>query len=344
MRPGICTFRKTATALACILFAGSAVTMLAQQGYIKQTQTHTHTHKHTPTQSEDFKERQVGPHNLNVKPEEIGSRARSNTITGPTTPASLMSKGTTTLAASAGGSRSTDIPSATNSPKDDKHTDVKPVSTPGTEPLLPLQYLRIAKTGSSTLSTAIAKMIEQQDSCKNVKVFFHNWTAERFPSRDRKFVVMREPCERFVSQAFHLKPRAKDGSKNLSKSYARSLKNPDKWADALLSSPSLVQAFLYQGHFPDSGHQLISWEQSVYIDNQTSVACLPTLLEDVEMILTRYAPGCKLPKMHDERYNSKSHKYQKDAGLCNKVKQIYTTDFELYDRYCGEAEARAGHD
>ena len=68
-----------------------------------------------------------------------------------------------------------------------------------------LVYLRIAKTGSTSLVKAMQHMVKTQPECSRLRILSHEATYDTLSSGVHSFAVLREPCERFLSLYDHLK-------------------------------------------------------------------------------------------------------------------------------------------
>ena len=250
-----------------------------------------------------------------------------------------------------------------------------------------LHYMRIAKTGSTTLLKAIdAAQEEWPRECAHVWTGGkgHEMTADMLAASSSSpplsFAVLREPCERFVSvYAYQMGlvtprvrlPRARllkrrdavpqllVGSGHSNKGgRARDLAppldrlrrsvGPASWAQQLLNDTLLRAAFLRRkkgGARPLSGaHSLtqrLSWPQSVYVSPSTHIACLPTMLRDVQRIFNDHAPGCVLPPTPSANAAERKRWVATEA-VCNAVGLLYPEDVALWQRHCRSPQAQRG--
>merc|ERR1719464_2149778 len=97
--------------------------------------------------------------------------------------------------------------------------------------------MRIAKSGSTSVLHAVEEAKKDQSACWPIQPHFHDYTAVELCPTCLSFAILREPCERFVSQAFHLKQRLR----------LPALQDPETFASALLHDGQLRHDFLYHG-------------------------------------------------------------------------------------------------
>ena len=219
-----------------------------------------------------------------------------------------------------------------------------------------LQFLRIAKSASrSLLDVMIEARDRQPDKCAGLAFTgSHALTRNQIDAALPVFVVLREPCERFLSIFYGLRESGK-----VSKKHGLDQITPLDWARRLLETPGLRRQFSYIGNSTndfdttDHGNLRLSWKQSTYFgeDGQHSLAaCLPTFLDDAQSIVLRFLPGCKLvqqPQSEEEESQDASpphahlHEYNRTttAELCELVGALYPEDVALYQRHCA-AKAR----
>ena len=67
------------------------------------------------------------------------------------------------------------------------------------EPQKRLDYMRIAKSGSTSLKLLLLDAIKSNAACKPLRLHFHDHTAAQQPEGVPSFAVLRDPCERFIS-------------------------------------------------------------------------------------------------------------------------------------------------
>lgn len=72
------------------------------------------------------------------------------------------------------------------------------------EPQKRLDYMRIAKSGSTSLKLLLNAAIKKNATCKPLRLHFHDHTAAQQPEGVPSFAVLRDPCERFISTYDHL--------------------------------------------------------------------------------------------------------------------------------------------
>jgi len=68
-----------------------------------------------------------------------------------------------------------------------------------------LNYLRIAKSGSSSVVLQLRWMNGTNPKCHGLRMNRHETLARHMPPGSANFAVLREPCERFVSMYDHLR-------------------------------------------------------------------------------------------------------------------------------------------
>merc|ERR1719356_688148 len=69
-----------------------------------------------------------------------------------------------------------------------------------------IMYMRVGKSGSSSIYDMIREMESKQPACKYLGARLYHWyTADDLYPGQKSFVVMREPVDRFVSIAEHLR-------------------------------------------------------------------------------------------------------------------------------------------
>ena len=149
---------------------------------------------------------------------------------------------------------------------------------------------------------------------------------------DSGLKVLREPCERFVSIYNHLRgtlPRRDPIFKTSS---------PEEWGRLLLTNKTLHDSFLYHGKKAASRSHRVTWQQSAYISNTTQIACLPNMTGDVQQILDRFAPGCKLQNQDGNstptlKLNTRKHVSPTSAD-CKVASLLYPGDIYLWHRHC----------
>jgi hypothetical protein len=199
----------------------------------------------------------------------------------------------------------------------------------------PINYLQIAKTGSTSLNIAIKEAQAAGHQCDDIKVRFHHFTALNLRRRQKdftdppSFVVLREPCERFVSIYYHLKTfRLPKNDPIHTTTSAR------EWGLLILRNASMRSTFLYHGQMkiPPHHHPMVAWQQAAYVSPATRVACLPKLQEDVTRILNTSVPGCILPKFGHANVRNHTAPNEED---CDVAARLYHEDFEIWRAHCG---------
>ena len=208
-----------------------------------------------------------------------------------------------------------------------------------------VQYLRIAKTGSTSLLDMFrAAHSHAPSACKRLMLNGHS-TVPRDLAPDEPeatFAVMREPCERFASQYDHVRTischrfvrsrRPHDPVCSLS----HGVKGAIAWAELLLANSSYAR---HWGVGPPTAERptwsVVAWPQSAYVDADVKVACLPTMRRDVQAIFDEFLPGCVLPASREEnRRGSSSSPTEANDALCAKVRKLHPEDFELWNQRC----------
>ena len=195
-----------------------------------------------------------------------------------------------------------------------------------------VHYLRIAKTGSSSLLEMFKAAREREpQACSRLATHFHDMLPRKIRHIYQPpvtFAVMREPCERFASTYDYVRrPLAyrkhpDDPVHGLEDGVAGAI----EWAKLLLNNKSY--RLLWSQHTSEGPtlaedqtmSHVIGWQQSAYIDNHTKVACLPTMRDDVQAIFDEFLPGCQLPKetIHANEYHAPTPTAT-NRTLCRKV-------------------------
>mmetsp|Transcript_1688 Transcript_1688/g.5105 ORF Transcript_1688/g.5105 Transcript_1688/m.5105 type:complete len:232 (-) Transcript_1688:175-870(-) len=219
-------------------------------------------------------------------------------------------------------------------------------------PMSMLHVLRVAKAASTTLIT----MVKNGHNCTNTTTLhWHDMTPNQLGKkglRPHSVVVLREPCERFISaHAFirqpcsHYRPCGP----------VPELANLDAlgWARLLLQNKSLRDAFTVgRGvritHANSRPFHRVHWEQSAYVDSDTtSTICIDKLQSDLQPILDQWAPGCTAEQARhlnmQAHVHSSSGKILLDTDnsisskpneLCSAVAQLYPDDVALWRHHC----------
>lgn len=201
---------------------------------------------------------------------------------------------------------------------------------PGTGAGMPpseLHYLRIPKTGSTSMSSMLWA---DQKPCRGLHYHSHEETAQSLPENVSTFAVLRHPCERFVSTytfvALLVFGRQRDDDGN----ELTAAGSPLGWARYLLASAppnasahmrihsacvrsGACAAALYERltnramgsiergsldvlrrsieRAGPNGGSLMTAQHS-YVRASTQLACLPTMMRDVKRILATNLPDC----------------------------------------------------
>ena len=82
----------------------------------------------------------------------------------------------------------------------------------------------------------------------------------------------------------------------------------------------------------------MTWQQSAYVSKTTQIACLPNMTGDVQQILDRFAPGCKLQNQDGNstptlKLNTRKHVSPTSAD-CKVASLLYPGDIYLWHRHC----------
>lgn len=222
------------------------------------------------------------------------------------------------------------------------NTDKDALSQNHGKPLL--NYMRISKTGSTTLIDALTRAKKASPAaCSPLRIHNHDVTADvlatlqnsTHPSIYTSFVVLREPCQRFASIYSHLKVHLpKDDS-------IYQTRTPEQWGRLLLRNSSLRNSFLYHGAREAVMHHRIPWQQSAYVSNTSMVACLPSMFADVQRFLNDFARGCT---MHVHVNGTKSHTVKNrlmhppcSSKCCEIASILYAEDVSLWNRRCANS-------
>jgi len=213
-----------------------------------------------------------------------------------------------------------------------------------------LNYLRIAKSGSSSVVLQLRWMNGTNPKCHGLRMNRHETLARHMPPGSANFAVLREPCERFVSMYDHLRYNRRN---------ERILRQKDAmtWAILLRDDPEEREFWLNTFKRVEDD-EAISWPQTAYVGNDTMTACLPTLRADVQGILDRVLPGCVLPPVatlnrvkrrpsdrrrpgaRRRRTSAKhAHTVKPSPELCSVVNEVYADDARLWRSRCGESRA-----
>eukprot|EP00746_Dinoflagellata_sp_MGD_P049034 gnl/MRDRNA2_/MRDRNA2_222019_c0_seq1.p1 gnl/MRDRNA2_/MRDRNA2_222019_c0~~gnl/MRDRNA2_/MRDRNA2_222019_c0_seq1.p1 ORF type:complete len:118 (+),score=21.18 gnl/MRDRNA2_/MRDRNA2_222019_c0_seq1:124-477(+) len=69
-----------------------------------------------------------------------------------------------------------------------------------------IHYLRISKTGSTSTLSSLDEVKDKME-CQGIQIHKHDFTAQDLGNNSIGFAIMRDPCDRFISQTFHLKKK-----------------------------------------------------------------------------------------------------------------------------------------
>lgn len=211
-----------------------------------------------------------------------------------------------------------------------------------------LHFMRISKAGSTTIHDALLKTKNRH--CDRVRFHRHNFVAEvltRYHPESANFVILRNPCDRFVSQTFHLKRIVENSGLGYEflQDYDFKASDPIKFGHDLSTDRALYENYFWNGELSGNGdratapglenHQII-FKQSYYVNNKTEFACLPTLEADVSRILQVHAPGCTLDlATHaNVREDSRELKFKGDPSVCRITEALYPEDWKLWREHC----------
>jgi hypothetical protein len=185
-----------------------------------------------------------------------------------------------------------------------------------------LSYLRPPKTGSTTVHDTLHMALAQNPvKCAGLHARDHSAFASDVAGP--KMTIIREPCDRLMSQYNHAKPH---GNYTLL-----------EWGHKLLTDKTLAEKiFVKQSRYAtkdaDKWPVCIWWAQSNYIDNETEVGCTPTLRRDLQRIVSKHLPGCVVP---DVGVNNAHDHASGDAAECELAAQLYPEDVKLWKEHCG---------
>lgn len=218
-------------------------------------------------------------------------------------------------------------------------------------------YLRNPKAGSTSALFMLNEARKtHKRQCEHVKVASsrHDKSTvaviEKAIPGVRTFTILREPCERFMSQWAHLHGYVESGSDwkktpcnvhgDEHSKLMKALQTPWSFAKALQKSPTLREMFLApepMKFFQRCLMSALGYKQSNFVSGNTSVACLPTMWNDLKHILhsnvnTR---DCVLPPEVDENMNNVT---EPDRDLCKLVKDIYSEDVKLWNEHCAHRQ------
>mmetsp|Transcript_2114 Transcript_2114/g.6002 ORF Transcript_2114/g.6002 Transcript_2114/m.6002 type:complete len:251 (+) Transcript_2114:241-993(+) len=204
-----------------------------------------------------------------------------------------------------------------------------------------LNYLRIAKSGSSSVVLQLRWMNGTNPKCHGLRMNRHETLARHMPPGSANFAVLREPCERFVSMYDHLRYNRRN---------ERILRQKDAmtWAILLRDDPEEREFWLNTFKRVEDD-EAISWPQTAYVGNDTKTACLPTLREDLWAILDDALPGCATKQLNqlavnrvrvfgrrtDRGKREVGHTVQQTPALCSVVNEVYADDVRLWRSRCG---------
>ena len=209
-----------------------------------------------------------------------------------------------------------------------------------------LHYLRIPKTGSSSLLAMLAwARNHSKTACEPLHVHSHDVLPRHLPARAPSFVVLREPCSRFASAydfvrrpdavERHLHPddvvhTFEDGASGAIR-WASLMLHDQRYANKWRQHTSVGPALALNQTMP----HVIAWQQNVYVGSNTQAACLPRMREEVQRILLKTVPGCVLPPF-DIRKNEGStpNPARPTPELCTLVEALYPSDVRLWAANC----------
>lgn len=207
-----------------------------------------------------------------------------------------------------------------------------------------LHYLRIPKTGSSSLLAMVAwARNHSRVACQRLQTHFHDVLPRHLPPGAASFVVLREPCSRFASSydyvrrphAHHVHPvdpvhtfaDGVDGALRWASLLLRNQTYRDLWMQHTRVGPALAAN--------QSMSHVIAWQQSAYVASNTRFACLPHMRRNVQGILRQMVPGCSLPEF-DIRVNDYTPpiRVRPTLELCTMVGALYPEDTRLWRSHC----------
>ena len=234
-----------------------------------------------------------------------------------------------------------------------------------------IHYIRIAKTASTSLASAMQQARHASHNCTERLIlhYAHKVTATHVERGvhttppPTTFVVLREPCARLASVYHFMREKPPNTSWSWS---LRATATPLEWATLLLRNDSLRTAAIRnttsaRWHLPRSAmrakpdevpnyvHYLTAW-QSAYVTPNTEIACLSSSLrEQVQSIFRRHgATSCILPAIttvlpEPKRKNgtttaSERNRTEMDrtAALCAAANALYPADVMLWQQSCLE--------
>ena len=230
-----------------------------------------------------------------------------------------------------------------------------------------LHYLRIAKTGSTSISLALRAAQDASVECRASLVVHsaHAVTASHVESAmeprppPATFTVVREPCERFASLFGFLKPNPPVESTSWAWSVAAS-SSAHEWARLLLRNATL-RAETIKRDANDSSWRLprmmpsrsgrtpayvnyLAAAQSAYLHSRVGrahIVCLsPRLAADVQSLLDVWAPACTvqhIPWIHPEK--AKAWRGNDSSTLEHQPEEEYHAGPPLTPTLCTDARA-----
>lgn len=197
-----------------------------------------------------------------------------------------------------------------------------------------LHWMRIPKTGSTSLKSMLSKaQMANPAACKAIEIHFHDWTAAELVGDDESFAVLREPVQRFFSIWGHLR--------HWLGASIRQLDSPAAWGNALLQDEGLRNSFMYHGTSKAAFHHRVSWQQYAYLNNQTAIACLPTMQRDVQRIMDRHAPGCRVEAEVYRNVNRAHKSFSPEVvdQVRLLVQKLYPEDVAAWEHHCVDRPA-----
>lgn len=215
-----------------------------------------------------------------------------------------------------------------------------------------LNFLRISKSGSSSFKEMFAECHEKSENCRNVAIHFHNVLARDLAPESKSFVILREPVGRFVSQWAHLKVHLWQCTDIgiVTKDFLNdTLATPISWGQRLLKDKKAHAAFMARdpaNFHKECAHSLIAWPQSDYVNENTQVACLPSMTSDIREIFDKdvNVTGCPLGK--EETTNSREdelrngldgdeyQEWPENHDVQALARKLYPEDFRLWEKHC----------
>jgi len=227
-----------------------------------------------------------------------------------------------------------------------------------------MHFTRVPKTGSSALERVLSS---GQYPCITGKVHFldHGDGCEHLgrcngsclSRATRHFMVLREPCQRFLSMVGHMQmstpelipsDKMKFGGVPWEISVRTLLDFLWRGIDCLnASDPHCLVRFINSQSAVLGRHRVILYPQSFFSNEHTEVICFRDKKNDILPPLFRVfanTTGCPIPtylfESSDETtgghfFNLRQHSENASQEMCQHIQAIYRADVVMWNKFCG---------